>query len=50
MFFMTFSKFIMIFYIPTLSNRGYSATFRGRVALESYVRQILLNLDNLADR
>ena len=46
MFFMTFP----IFYILVLSNSGYSATSRGEIALESYVRQILLNPDNLADR
>ena len=50
MFFMTFPKFIMIFYILVLSNLRYSATSRGGIALESYVWQMLLNPDNLADR
>ena len=46
---MTFPKFIMIFNILVLSNCGYSATSRGGIALESYIWQILLNPDNLAD-
>ena len=50
MFFMTFPKFIMIFYIVVLSNLRYSATSRGGIALESFVWQMLLNPDNLADR
>ena len=47
---MTFPKFIMIFYILVLSNLRYSATSSGGIALESYVWQMLLNPDNLADR
>ena len=49
-FFLTLPKFIMILYILFLSNRGYSAGSWGGIALESYVWQILLSPENLADR
>ena len=46
---MTFPRFIMTFYILVLSNCGYSVFSRGGIALKSYIWQILLNPDNLAD-
>ena len=42
LFFMTFPKYIMIFYILIFFNHGYCATSRGGIALEPYVGQITI--------